>query len=377
VRLDDKHDRNKRAQLVAYLLSHGISQSDVPKMLEPIYGKAPVASTIASDKDDAETNGWLQHRFISSGIADDDLKWILALGWDYSALSRCLTSKSKDDNFQNLYVCYSGDAPAEHEPKYWPERIARFSQSASHFFERLLLQSKGVLGVSWGRTVAAAVHAMPVWENKERDTSNWIVVPTSGDPVGKNITGDSSTDVAEDLATILHCKAKSLRGVFATIPEELMPSRAALFEFFSRVADFEEVLGEGGLFRRLDTFITSVGNFAQESRIYTGDLIKVGGRTREELNAIAVGDIGGPLIRADPEHPDYTRLCESGQEYVFLVSLGSRRKRRILALPVLLSWPLAQTKQACFLKRSSAAWSPMPSATNISPARSLHSLGFL
>jgi DNA-binding transcriptional regulator LsrR (DeoR family) len=162
--------------------------------------------------------------------------------------------------------------------------------------------------------VAEVVAALRARDLRPDLARKWEIVATSGEPLGESMTGRSSTDIAAELAAYLAGRYYSLKGVFPVVPEELLPGIELLRQFFSRVADFGQIFGPGGLIHRIDTFVTSIGNFEQKSLTYRHELVKIGGKSVEELKAIACGDLGGVLIPHDETSPEYTKLdtCWTG-----------------------------------------------------------------
>jgi hypothetical protein len=132
-----------------------------------------------------------------------------------------------------------------------------------------------------------------------------MTCPTCGEPLKpsgpEHWPERASTNLAGILTDVFSTRPRrlSLSGVVAVEPEcfRTPEGRHFLRQYFGVISDYAEIFGSDSstaepLIERLDTILTSVGSFSQNWQMYTSELDRAGGISREEL-ATLVREKGG------------------------------------------------------------------------------------
>ena len=222
--------------------------------------------------------------------------------------------------FRRIYVADSGSFD-EHERMY-PTRLKQFGAEASPILCELLLHSHCV-GVSWGLTLSAAIHALtPAHCFRFHAHPPIRFLPTCGEPYGTPLRTDSSSHLAVELdqrinKSTSHCL--SLTGVTAVIPKEFTakPKLAVIQRFLRSCPAYLEIFGapkgkNPRLIDTMDTLLTSVGTLDRPWRMCGVELCEIGGIERQTFRKVVLGDIGGFLIpnSEEPSADDTAQLKE-------------------------------------------------------------------
>lgn len=189
------------------------------------------------------------------------------------------------------------------KPRTHTERVTFFGQAIGREIRNHCIKSK-VVGIAWGRSVAATISAIAENYSKATPRRNPIkFVPILGDPVGVNApAGDSASRLARELHVAINGGTQgppSLTGIAAVIPAKYTGQEMATIKAFLEECKASAL---GNLFDQVDCIIS--GFSPHQNPWYTEDdtFCKTAGLNRKELNSVALGELAGVLI----EQPDLT-----------------------------------------------------------------------
>lgn len=287
------HDEEKLYALGAgYLAGEGLKQRDIAHRLGT---SQPEVSRLLQV---AEKAGWLERRPpLFHGAQLDPALWAEAQARFFSsgALLEKLAEHEREVRgaLVGVTVFHGGDE----EP---------FSRAAAVALEELLRRA-AVVGVSWGRTLRRMVdalrqHAVPHTLREGRIE----LVPLCGEPLQarQDPLTFSSTALAAELSELLNGPGgpppPSLAGVPAFIPScfHRKPEQEVILRFLSLVAGYGAVFsGKDARVHRIDSVLTSLGVVHAAHRgIFLQERIDLGEISEEELDRLAIGDMGGIII---------------------------------------------------------------------------------
>jgi len=222
-------------------------------------------------------------------------------------------------------------APSGHVCRVWTihERSPRtFSTAAADAVITHVLEAR-VLGVAWGRAVAAVVEGLEASlpePARGASTNRKPVgpVPVCGEPlrVATTLHEYSSSLLAMRIGRALNGKSSptpipSLAGVPAYIPGKLgEAARQTVRTFFAEVTDYAAVVGENGLLAKMDTLLTGIGvpdsSPSQPPHgVFVSERAVSEGLTGADMMRLVYGDIAGVLIPRRGLSPADTKLVAS------------------------------------------------------------------
>ena len=294
-------DIDLRRKTLAYLVAdQGLSQKEAAARLDGKFGRYSQA-TAARDLQEATKQGWYRPpAFGRESCSPEELGAIEVYAHAYEALESQLR-RASGDVLQRLRVFPAGLTPKSGAPAGWDEALSLFGRRVSGYVGDLILKAT-VVGVGWGHTVAEIVEGMHA-RGARRVASNFIVLPTAGDPLGEDTSNRSSSAIAARLNGIVAGGRRySLHGVPPVIPEEFHgDEREIVRAFIGHLRSYREIFGDSlagdgsGLVHAADMLLTSAGSF-HSWVMYKNELVTVGGIPTEALLELCVGDIGGVLI---------------------------------------------------------------------------------
>lgn len=205
-------------------------------------------------------------------------------------------------------------APKGHACRVWAihERSPRaFNAAAADTVITHVLEAS-VLGVAWGRAVAAVVDgldaAFPTAPRGRRpDSPPLHAIPVCGEPlrVATTLHEFSSSLLATRIGEIFNLerpRVPSLAGVPAYIPRKLGDAaRRTVRAFFGEVPDYRAVVGEDGLLTKMDTLLTGIGvpdaaGAGDPHGVFVAERTVSEGLTSAEMARLVYGDLAGVLI---------------------------------------------------------------------------------
>jgi DNA-binding transcriptional regulator LsrR (DeoR family) len=174
-----------------------------------------------------------------------------------------------------------------------------------------------VLGIMWGRSIAAAVDGLArAFAKPPRKDDRVRVIPLCGEPLfvsDRKAVQHSSSSLAVRLDGLLNGPGRdlvhSLLGVPAYIPTELAEHEtAAVRKFINLIPGYKEIFGapgSKGMIDDVDTVITGVGVLEPEADdqypgVFLQERIGRESISERELADMVYGDIAGVMI----ERPD-------------------------------------------------------------------------
>lgn len=129
-----------------------------------------------------------------------------------------------------------------------------------------------------------------------------------GEPLGNSPTRFSSSNLASQLDVLINGGTRiplSLAAVPALIPKDFSRAEVnAIRKLISRVDAHREIFGGPNqesarrecLIDNVDTILTSIGSSATALAFGDDEFVKTAGITREDLQKLVIGDIGGVLF---------------------------------------------------------------------------------
>jgi DNA-binding transcriptional regulator LsrR (DeoR family) len=315
-RLRDLSKVELRAVRVAFYLAQGMSEGEIAALLFPQDSPKTAFPRVANAKKLALRRGWLTRPLFSekSFPGEDNLtlqeeahyqRWI--------DLEKKLQEQS-GGILKTLRVCYSGYKAEPKGKEEWDEALDLFAHNAAPYVLAHLCKSRLGIAVGWGMTVACASEAAgqrldEATRPKQNGQRAIRIVPTACEPLQPPAGRDtSSTNIATVLNGYLNGprngRVWSLKNIPSVLPETYTDKakRKDIEQDFLKFArDYWEIFGDQedpdnkSLIAQCDTSISSGGAFHQW-QIFADALFKSSGISPEELQKLAVGDIGGILI---------------------------------------------------------------------------------
>jgi DNA-binding transcriptional regulator LsrR (DeoR family) len=193
------------------------------------------------------------------------------------------------------------DAPVSER---W-QRMGELSRQAAPYIRDLILRSK-VCGVTWGGMLSQVVSAVqdlsmaPPWKEDKIE-----IIPLGGEPLGDGPTTYSSSSLAHELGAAVNGPeyyARSLAMVPAFIPDDFEEDEIrGVWRLIGLVPAYKQIFGTRKLGERdqqamandLDMVLTSVGPAHRLFGFGRGRLIATGNLKLEDLQKLAIGDMGG------------------------------------------------------------------------------------
>jgi hypothetical protein len=280
--------------------------------------------TVARDLQEAESDEWIVTRFAEDKLGLEGLSVVREK--IHHAPWQALEDKLKDMSggvLKHLWVFPSGSRTEPPSTKAnWDKWLKRFANNASWFTNEQLSRSQECVAVSWGKTVASMIDGLfSRWGRLERASQSARkaikVIPTAGDPLGdKDVDlNNASTHLAVKLNEYLNGPGKqqvpSLEGIPSVIPERFKSADKLIVirEYIRTMRSYKDIFGDPNdvgksppWIKRVDTVLTSAGSF-HSWVVFKSQLTNVGGVSKDELDKLASGDIGGVLIpRAEVEN---------------------------------------------------------------------------
>ncbi len=250
------------------------------------------------------------------------LDYVELLGLFLQSASPKLPDQSKHV-FRRIYVVDSGTF--NEAERMYQARLMQFGAAASPILAELLAHSHCV-GVSWGLTLSAVIHALtPANCFRFHNHAPIRFLPTCGEPYGTPLRTDSSSHLAVELDQRINKSTShslSLTGVPAVIPKEFTSKdKMAVIQRFIRCCPaYREIFGNLEpkslrLIDTVDTLLTSVGTLDRPWRMCGMELCEIGGIERQAFRDVVLGDIGGVLIHKEekPAPEEAARLKEIQQ----------------------------------------------------------------
>lgn len=294
---------DRRAEEVAYLLSHGWSE----RKIADHYGLD--VATIARAKKLAIERRLLVERppaFDSQALSPDRLRALEAIeGADEvrKLLGKQQEARGVDDRHRLRAVAVFDSGSHGTDSASWRNRLSRFGNVAADELRRPLGRGTRV-GVTWGQTLASVCAALkPTIVVPRPHDHGDVVAALCGEPFASPGTGVSSSTLGEILNEALGNPnpALTLRGVAALIPDRF--KREAVLDFVRHHhVGYGKIFGQPvpeattPLVLQLDTVLTSAGTFDQSGSMFNGELMKHCNLSIAELKELSYGDIGGLLL---------------------------------------------------------------------------------
>jgi len=198
---------------------------------------------------------------------------------------------------------FSCDAPVSNPIK----RVEQLSRQAAPYLKKLLERSQKC-GLTWGGMLRGSVSALNEHPFPSREPSKMMeCIPLSGEPLGNEPMGFSSSSLAHDLGIIVNGKgynAPSLSMVPAFLPEGFTKNEIqGLWKLIGLVRSYGAIFGRRGmanhqkpLAEQLDMILTSVGPAESPLGFGQGTLFETGKLKIEDLRELVIGDIGGACV---------------------------------------------------------------------------------
>jgi DNA-binding transcriptional regulator LsrR (DeoR family) len=293
------------AQAVAYLYSQGQTQIDIAVLLG--ISQAVVSRLLAR----ARAEGWIEEtvRFARERFSEETLKEIELFSSPHSLQQKITGLVRRGEHYDG------GEGP---RIRVFPlagakdldrhERLKVFGTAAAGHVRDLLCRSE-FTGVSFGNTVAAVVKGLePICLPHPRSDRPVNFFPLCGEPLGFNPSKQSASILAAQLDEFINGRrdhAFSLAAVPALIPKSFkgadlkviqrLLGQVESFSLLFRGQDVNGRLREPWI-SKVDTILTSVSPERFAFWFANDAFVKTYGISREELDELAVGDIGGVLI---------------------------------------------------------------------------------
>jgi hypothetical protein len=308
-----------RRALLAYLISQGFTYKEASGKL-PKEIKNTSATTVHRDKETAKIRRWVITRFaeelFEQAILDKLREDAHHLPWH--ELEKKLR-KLSGGILKSIWVFYSGDKEKPDSQIEWDWQMGSFARNSDWFILKLLRSSKSGVAVGWGKTIANSIVAVTDRIRQEKVSrpngrkTNRLIIPTIATPPGASPDEieKSSTRLAQNLSEALNGSWKdvlSLEGFRLFLHRKYNVDERQTILNYIRDGALKTILGnldasageyesesETPLIRIVDTILTSVGAFHVE-QFFVKELVNTGLVSKEELERLALGDIGGVLI---------------------------------------------------------------------------------
>jgi hypothetical protein len=292
-----KHDWDVAALAAAYFRSQGQKQVDIARQLRK--GQPEVSRLLKH----ALKQGWLDDlpRLVREKVPNEVWKQMEQAFLSFHHLQDKVSAWAPKGVACRVHVI-----PAKGDDFY--------RQAARHVAG--ILQRSAVIGITYGRTLARMIRALPEFKDRlGRRSVKFRVVPLCGEPLHLiNVERSerySSTLLAHDLQVIIGGQQRwfmpSLIGVPVYIPS--IYSRAengAIRNYIERVPGYKEIFlprdgqNERPLINTVDTLLTGVGIVSHDPG-RTGTFIRERLKQEDEPHKTALesavdGDIGGVLV---------------------------------------------------------------------------------
>ncbi|MEH6648898.1 MAG: sugar-binding domain-containing protein [Motiliproteus sp.] len=287
---------NELTQQAAYLRGqHKMDQNAISKLLGI---SQPHVSRLLKR---AGEKGWLytEQRFIDKGISAKELAQIKRLLIPGSLTEKLNTlAQNSGVATPNIRVFDSG--AKAFTPEILQRRRIQLGRVAAGRLDELLSTSK-IVGVTWGKMVNAIIEGLFNLNLKSTGKEPTRFVPVCAELTSHTARDYSSTRLAERMDEIVNDSSNyhlSLRGVPAYVPLKFEATKEqAIWEYVSETASHKLIFsGPHALTSQMDTILTSVGSSENPVGGALDELAKAGGVTKNTLQKLIVGDIGGILI---------------------------------------------------------------------------------
>lgn len=204
------------------------------------------------------------------------------------------------------------------------ERMAEFGRRSAPYIRELLIRCR-TCGLTWGSMLWQVVNAV----RSLRIEPPWAAepihfIPLSGEPLGNNLTGFSSSSLVSDLGRAVNgaeYHARSLAMVPAFIPEGFTEAELrGVWKLIGLVPSYNDVFGsrrsrgrnkEKPLAEKLDMILTSVGPADKVLGFGAGRLFETGSVTIEHLQQLVLGDMGGVCFERPDLNVEQRRVVRS------------------------------------------------------------------
>lgn len=296
-----QHRTDFNAQRAAYLFGeHGLSQSEIARMLGL---SQPVISRLLTY---AEQRNWLErrYRFIPDGLAPDRLLYLRRLVEPNQLIDRLTAVRSETGvHVSDVHVVDTGSRGDS--AKAIAARQTRFGRAAARIVAGLMLRSD-IFAVTWGHTISHIVDALGQMGPLPSTGRAIRFVPVCGEPAHAKSNADTSSNLVKRLHQ-LHAggpgRTLSLTGLFALIPRRFRGAElGTIRKFVEQATSYQEIFGgRAPLIHDVDALLTSVGPAKRPMGFINEELRSAGSLprrplTKEQLEKLVVGDIGGVLL---------------------------------------------------------------------------------
>lgn len=290
------------AQRAAFLFAeHGLGQVEIGRMLDV---SQSVVSRLLKY---AEKQKWLErrYRFIPDALPSERVQSFRRLVEPDKLIDRLTAVQSETGvHVRDVHVVDTGSSGES--DKAIAARQKRFGRAAARPVAELMLRSD-VFAVTWGRTISHIVDAIREIVPVQATGRAMRFVPVCGEPTHEKSNPDTSSHLAERLHALLQAsvpgRPPSLTGVPALIPRHFRGSDArGIRKFVEQAASYREMFGDRApIIRQVDALLTSVGPARRPMGFINEELRSAGSLpgqslTKERLEKLVVGDIGGVLL---------------------------------------------------------------------------------
>lgn len=295
----------------ALMTSLGNKQSQIAARLKVSPGQ------VAKLVNEARWRGYLKVKapeFVQGNITPDELRQAKdLLDIEHDGLRKALGAAAEAAGVTSFSLTVvSWDRNKERD------NSQAFGRAAAPRVKALLASAK-TCGVSWGPTLRSLALALAA---SGRAATKTQFLPVVGDPVGGEITGESSSSLAQQLAETLGGKraqkVQSLSSVPPLLPLDISPeARRVMLDYISWFGAYATIFKGGEAKRKggkpkrpaieqLDAILTSVSHDGRPLGRAAPQYLKPFKHLSEELPKLAVGDISGVLLpkegAPDPKH---------------------------------------------------------------------------
>ena len=292
-------DREFEGQKAAYLYgAQGMPQKKIKDKLHRTAGH--ISKLLAEGK----KKGWWQIRCLIPEETRREIEREIFCGDKVSEKLQQDASLGVD-KVSEIRIFDSGSKATDE--KGYEVRLDRFGRLMAEPLWKLLGEGK-IVAVSWGKTIAKSIPEFRrVFQKPPREKDPIQFIPVCGDLLEYSEVKFTSSSLVAELHEVFNGKSGeviSLGGLVARIPCK-QPERDIVRNFFRehisgcrRVFEGERAKrgkrGREALIKQVDTILTSCGTASPDSN----DLVLVETtmairKTREELNALTIGNIGG------------------------------------------------------------------------------------
>ena len=284
--------KQERSQTeIAELL--GVSQAGVSRMLNQARQQGLIRERIELVTDSVDAEDWRKVEQIALGCRIGD------------ALERFAADHGV--KLEEIRVFYSGsDRLADFD-----RRLTRFGSAAASSVSEMTLRAS-TIGVTWGMTLAGLVAGLRETHTVSDEGPRVRCIPTSGEPLGAEVSPISSSFLARELDAVLNGpridrrSQLSLAGVPAIIPISYLGTERfeVIRDFIREGKAYREIFGgrdpappaSRPLIEEIDLLLTSMGSSERPLNMYDDELVVTGGIDRVELSELILCDLGGVLI---------------------------------------------------------------------------------